>query len=117
MTQNNSIAVWILTIACGISIHKTIAGTTLLVLETGTGFIMSKCIMCHVSDNEVKVVIAKYQWLKNWQNRQPDQSPLKANSSYCWISSARVALTKNSRFTRSLAQAGLDYPKKTVRIV
>ncbi len=70
----------------------------------------------HVSDSEVSVVIAKYRWLKDWQNRQPDPPALKRNSSVHWVSSGRGALTKNSRYTRSLAQAGLDYPKKTLRV-
>ena len=64
----------------------------------------------HASDGQVSVVIAKYLWLRDWQNRQPNPDALKAHSSYYWVASGRVGITKNSRFARSLANAGLDYP-------
>ncbi len=70
----------------------------------------------HVSDSEVSVVIAKYQWLKDWQNRQPHPAALKTNSSYHWVSSGRGVLTKNSRYVRALTQAGLAYPPKRLQL-
>jgi len=70
----------------------------------------------HASDSEVRVVIAKYQWLRDWQNRQPDPTALKTNSSYHWISSGRVSITKNSRYTRKLTIAGLDYPSRKLQV-
>ncbi len=70
----------------------------------------------HVSDSEVRVVIAKYQWLKDWQNSQPNPAALKLNSSYHWLSSGKGTLTKNSRYVRSLISAGLDYPPRELRI-
>jgi hypothetical protein len=70
----------------------------------------------HVSDSEVRVVISKYRWLKDWQTRQPNTAALKAKSSYHWVSSGKGSLTKNSRYARSLIQAGLNYPTKTLRV-
>jgi len=70
----------------------------------------------HANDSEVSVVIAKYKWLKHWQNRQPNPAALKTNSAYHWISSGRVSITKNSRYTRYLTIAGLDYPSRELRV-
>lgn len=70
----------------------------------------------HVSDSQVSVVIAKYRWLRDWQNRQPNPTQLQAHSDYYWLSSGKGSLTKNSRYTRSLARAGLEYPKKLLRV-
>lgn len=70
----------------------------------------------HVNDSEVKTVISKYRWLKDWQTRQPNTADLKVNSSYHWVSSGKGSLTRNSRYARSLIQAGLEYPAKTLRV-
>lgn len=70
----------------------------------------------HLTDSEVSVVIAKYSWLKDWQNRQPNPHELKANSSYYWIVT-KGSLAKGSRYRRMLTSAGLDYPKKTLNLV
>ena len=70
----------------------------------------------HVGDSEVRVVIAKYQWLKAWQNRQPNPLALKTDSYYYWVSSGRGSLTKGSRYIRQLALAGLAYPVKRLRM-
>ena len=68
------------------------------------------------SDSQVSVVIAKYQWLKDWQNRQPNSQNLKNNSSYHWIASGSVSITKNSRFSRSLTASGLGFPKRMLEV-
>lgn len=70
----------------------------------------------HVTDSEVDVMIAKYQWLRDWQNRQANSDALKRNSTYHWISSGRGSLTKRSSYMRRIIKSGLGLPQKTLRI-
>lgn len=69
-----------------------------------------------VTDSEVSVVIAKYHWLIDWQNRQPNPTQLKTNSSYHWLSTGHGGLTARSQYMRQLAKAGLAIPKKTLKV-
>jgi hypothetical protein len=70
----------------------------------------------HVSDSQVMVMIAKYRWLRNWISGQGQPEELRLNSSYHWLSTGKGSLAKNSRYTRSLASAGLDFPKKYLKV-
>jgi len=65
---------------------------------------------------EVSVVIAKLNWLKQW--RRHSAASLEASqhrSSYHWVSSGRTAITKNSKYSRILAQNGISGPNSMLK--
>jgi hypothetical protein len=60
---------------------------------------------------EVKVIISKLNWLKQW--RKHSATGLEASwhsSSYHWVSSGKTAITKNSKYSRMLVQRGISGP-------
>jgi len=61
---------------------------------------------------EVKVLIAKVHWLKEWlENQAPDLRGITPKGSlYVWIASEGVSLQKTSRQLKLLALAGLSFP-------
>lgn len=68
--------------------------------------------------NEVSVVYAKLQWLKDWLNtKAPEIVKLKANQNpYYWIQSGRFSILKKSKQYRFAAQKGiLPIPKLTLK--
>jgi len=67
---------------------------------------------------EVKAVIAKLQWLKNWlQNCSPDLMVLTDRAvPYLWIASGKVSFQRSSRQARELAAAGIAFPCEHYRI-
>ena len=67
---------------------------------------------------EVKSMIAKLRWLKNWlQNYAPDLMGLTdRNIPYVWIASGSVSFQRNSSQARELAAAGIAFPREHYRI-
>lgn len=58
--------------------------------------------------NEVSVVLAKLQWLKDWLNTQaPELAKLKAKQPYYWIQSGRFSIPKTTPQYRRTAQNGI----------
>ncbi|MDO8368301.1 MAG: hypothetical protein Q7T20_15985 [Saprospiraceae bacterium] len=58
--------------------------------------------------NEVSVVLAKLQWLKDWLNtKAPEIAKLKAQQPYYWIQSSRFSIPKTTRQYRLAAQNGI----------
>lgn len=58
--------------------------------------------------NEVSVVLAKLQWLKDWLNEKaPKIGRLKAKQPYYWIQSGRFSIPKTSRQYRLAAKNGI----------
>jgi len=71
----------------------------------------------HVCDSEVQTMINKYRWLRDWQNRQPNQHELKRNSIVYWINSHDGgSITRNSKFIRMLSTAGIPLPRKNLQL-
>ena len=63
------------------------------------------------STNEIKTVINKLNWLKNWLEIQ--SSPLLYNhGGFHWIASGKFSINKNSPQARILANSGILGPKK-----
>ncbi len=60
--------------------------------------------------SEVGVVIAKLNWLKQWRKQALAFESLGNKSSYHWISSNGIKITKNSKYSRRLAAAGIAGP-------
>jgi hypothetical protein len=66
---------------------------------------------------EVKSVIAKLMWLKQWRKRSATHlEDLKNRSTYHWISSGKTAITKNSKYRRTLAQNGISGPNSILTV-
>jgi len=64
---------------------------------------------------EVKTLIKKLNWLKEWRKRSaPKLEALKGRSAYHWIASGKIAIVKKSRYNRMLAQAGISGPSPGV---
>lgn len=58
--------------------------------------------------NEVSVVLAKLQWLKDWLNtKAPEIAKIKAKQPYFWIQSSRFSIPKTTRQYRVAAQNGI----------
>jgi hypothetical protein len=61
---------------------------------------------------EVKIIIEKLDWLKQWRKRSaPRLEAAQHSSTYHWISSGKTAIAKRSRYRRILAQKGIFGPK------
>jgi len=58
--------------------------------------------------SEVKIVIKKLDWLKNWlRYNAPEIYKMKANKPYYWISTKNVQILKTSPQFRKISTAGL----------
>jgi len=73
------------------------------------------------STGEVKTMIKKFQWLKRWlQTEAKELSALTKKTSavaqFNWVASGRVSIPKTSRQAKLLAQSGLPYPVKHLKI-
>lgn len=69
--------------------------------------------------SEVKNVIKKLKWLKQWRRLHAEGlENLKDQSTYHWISSGKTdpAIGKTNRYRRMLNQNGLDRPKSKLKI-
>lgn len=67
------------------------------------------------STSQVKVVIAKLNWLKGWL-RHTALVNLKGQSSYHWISTDKVTISKRSKYSRILAKSGVKYPVRVLHL-
>lgn len=65
--------------------------------------------------SEVKIVLNKLQWLKNWlKNRAPALQKLTGVRSYFWVATGGVHIRQGSPQARQLQLAGLSLPRKRV---
>jgi hypothetical protein len=60
--------------------------------------------------SEVGVVIAKLNWLKQWRKQAIALESLHNKSSYHWIASKGINITRNSKYRRMLDMAGIAGP-------
>jgi hypothetical protein len=60
--------------------------------------------------SEVDVVIAKLSWLKQWRKQAAALENLRNKSSYHWIASKGINISRNSKYSRMLAAAGIAGP-------
>lgn len=67
------------------------------------------------SDNQINVVLAKLEWLKNWL-RQDGRRLGRFESDIIWVSSGHTLFTKGSAQVKTLAQKGLLYAGNALRI-
>lgn len=67
------------------------------------------------SDNQINVVLAKLEWLKNWL-RQDGLGLDRFERDFIWVSSGHTLFTKGSAQVKTLAQKGLIYAGKVLRI-
>lgn len=70
---------------------------------------------------EVKIVLKKLEWLKNWLQSAGELKSLSVKSDqlkvYHWLStSSGTAILKNSPQARQLLEAGLDLPRRKLNI-
>jgi hypothetical protein len=67
------------------------------------------------SDKEVKVVLEKLRWLRNWlANEGVLLNDFERD--FCWISSGPTSFTLNSPQLKQFAQRGLQHKGKILRI-
>ncbi len=68
------------------------------------------------SDEQIKVVLKKLEWLKDWLRR--DGRPLaRFERDIIWVSSGHTLFTKGSAQVKRLAQKGLIYSGAILRIL
>lgn len=67
------------------------------------------------SDEQIKVVLRKLEWLKNWL-RQDGRHLAKFDRDMTWVSSGHTLFTKGSAQVKALAQKGLIYAGAVLRI-
>jgi hypothetical protein len=84
--------------------HKTHQGEFIYWVETHTG-----------SDDQIRVVLRKLEWLKAWL-RQDGQRLARFARDFVWVSSGYTLFTKGSAQVKTLAQKGLIYSGAVLRI-
>ncbi len=67
------------------------------------------------SDDQIKVVLKKLEWLKNWL-REDGLHLAKFDRDMIWVSSGHTLFTKGSAQVKTLAQKGLIYAGAILRI-
>jgi hypothetical protein len=67
------------------------------------------------SDNQIKVVLKKLEWLKTWLRRDGQRLD-KFDRDMIWVSSGYTLFTKGSAQVKTLAQKGLIYSGAILRI-
>lgn len=67
------------------------------------------------SDDQIKVVLKKLVWLKNWL-RGDGRHLARFKGDITWVSSGHTLFTKGSSQVKTLAQQGLIYSGKILRI-
>jgi hypothetical protein len=73
------------------------------------------------STSEVKKMLGKFNWLRSWlrdeaQDLEAVTRQTGSAPAYNWIATGKVAIPRNSRQARLLAQSGLPYPVKHLTI-
>lgn len=77
------------------------------------------CIEVHpASGGEVKSVINKVNWIKNWLNTIGISIKIynRKHPTYHWIASGKVTILRNSTYARKLSEASVEFPKELMRI-
>jgi hypothetical protein len=64
------------------------------------------------STSNVKEMISKLKWLKNWLNTCAPRMKEMEIAQFRWIASGGVNVSKNSRYAKLLAQSGITFPTK-----
>lgn len=67
------------------------------------------------STSEVEAVIAKLRWLKGWRKTTALET-LATQSTYHWIASGDVHITRHSKYERLLAENGLCMPQSRLSL-
>jgi hypothetical protein len=67
------------------------------------------------SDDQIKVVLKKLDWLKNWLRTDGHQLA-RFDRDITWVSSGHTLFTKGSSQVKTLAQKGLIYSGAKLRI-
>ncbi len=65
------------------------------------------------STSEVRSVLAKLDWLEKWI-RGTALNNLVHKSTYHWIASGSIRITRNSKYSRLLAQSKISQPSRTL---
>lgn len=70
------------------------------------------------STRNVDTVLKKLTWLKEWmrQNAPELWTMTRKQEGYVWVATGGVHITKNSRQSRQLAQAGLAFPRQRISL-
>jgi hypothetical protein len=68
------------------------------------------------SDNQIKVVLKKLEWLKTWMRRDGNHLA-NFERDFVWVSSGHTLFTKGSMQVKALAQKGLIYSGAVLRIL
>jgi len=84
--------------------HTNLENEFIYWVETHTG-----------SDNQVKVVLKKFEWLKSWL-RQNGWHFKGFMQDFYWVASGATSFTKGSRQVKILASKGLLYSGSVLRI-
>jgi hypothetical protein len=84
--------------------HTNQHGEFIYWVETHTG-----------SDNQVKAVLKKLEWLKQWLGGGGQQLA-KFDGEFMWVSSGHTLFTKGSAQVKTLAQKGIIYAGAVLRI-
>jgi hypothetical protein len=70
------------------------------------------------TSGEVKTVIAKVKWLKNWLGANgPNLLRMtRPDEGFVWVASGTVSLPHRSREARQLGLAGVSFPRRRLRL-
>lgn len=70
------------------------------------------------SSGEVKEIVKKVKWLKKWLKTKASQiNSIKAKQQpFRWVASGKIAITKNSRYSRTLTQNNVSFPQKVTKL-
>lgn len=68
------------------------------------------------SDNQIKIVLKKLEWLKNWL-RGDGKNFSSFGGDFLWVSSGYTFFTKGSKQVKELAQKGLIYSGSRLTIL
>jgi hypothetical protein len=85
--------------------HRNRRNEVIYWIETHTG-----------SDNQIKVVLKKLEWLKTWMSRDGNRLA-NFERDFVWVSSGHTLFTNGSRQVKKLAQKGLIYAGAILRIL
>jgi hypothetical protein len=64
------------------------------------------------STGEVKVIVAKKKWA---EQKVADEESDLLMTKWWWVPTARVSFTKSTKYARTLAQNGIEFPSKVVK--
>lgn len=57
---------------------------------------------------EVKAIISKFKWLKEWRRKHSPLEACRDISTYHWVASGKVDITQRNKYIRMLANNGIS---------